>query len=131
MYENNQELWTVDTNKWAQLRIWSSSPVTTFVNLATFVFGFFTIWIWIETRDDQKKKEKEPDISELVEEWNSQLENINSQLNDVKQSLKQITCRFDAIYFKTKNLSSECLQFIRSYQTLTSATASTKSNFRN
>lgn len=132
MYENKQELWAVESNKWAQLRILSNSPVTTFVNLVTVVSGLFTIWSWIETRDDQKKKEEEPGISEIAEEWNSQLENLNTRLNDVKLSLKQVTCRFDAVYLKTKSLiSQECLQYIKPYQVSASATTSTKPNYRN
>lgn len=132
MYENKQELWAVESSKFAQLRIWSNSPVTTFMNLATLVFGFFTIWIWIETRDDQKKKKEEIDISDLVEEWGWQFENLNLQLNDLKQSLQQVTCGFDAVYIGTKSsISQDCLQFIKPYQASTSTDTSTKSNYQN
>lgn len=128
MYENKRELpWVPEGNKLANLRIFSSSPVTTFVNLVSVVSGLFTIWSWIEARDDQKKKEEEPDTSELVEEWNSQLESLSSRLSDVKQSLKQVTCRFDAVFLKSKNLiSQECLQFIKPYHSSTNTAASNK-----
>lgn len=113
-YKNQQELWRPEINKLANLRVLSNNPVTTFVNLVTVVSGLFTIWSWIETRDDQKKKDQEPDTSELVEDLDSQITNLSSQLNDVKLTLKQMSCRFDVVYLKDKSLiGQECLRFIK------------------
>ncbi len=58
-----------------------------------------------------KKERKLPDNGELLEEWNSHLESIDSRMENAKLSLKQLTCRLDTIHSKV--ISPDCQQFIQ------------------
>ncbi|XP_057371111.1 uncharacterized protein LOC130692057 [Daphnia carinata] len=71
------------------------------------VSALFTIWIFAETRN--KKNEKH--VDEFLEDLNLQLENLNFRMEDVKNSLLQLTCRFDVVHARNKGTSRECLQF--------------------
>lgn len=47
---------------------------------------------------------------------NSQLEHLNSRLEDVKLSLKRVTYCLDAVNLRNKPLSDECLHLIKTQQ---------------
>ena len=87
------------------------SAINSFIS---FTANVFSIWSWIETRDDQKDK-KEPSSSEIVvEELGEQIQDLNSLMeHKLKEAVQQVTCRLDAIYLKGNTIRPECLQFIK------------------
>lgn len=110
------------------LRFLGDTPTTIFINVLSIVSNIMTVWGFIETREDaiEKKKMKklkeeeetsEYDQTEVLEELNRKLEGIHSgiteEMEHMKRSFKQLTCRFDAVHAKSKSISQECLKFIR------------------
>ncbi len=93
-------------------RFLGDTPVTIFINSLTIVAGILQIYSFIETRDDQKRSKTEVDPSELAEEWNSQLADLNYRLENIKYTLKQVNCRLDAVHATHKSISPQCLKFI-------------------
>jgi hypothetical protein len=101
------------------------TPRTIFLNTLSVVSSIFTIWGFIETRDEIKEMKKlqeqeetnESNQAELLKELNHKLEGVNSGITDemknVKKNLNQLICRFDAVHAKTKGINQECLKFIR------------------
>lgn len=73
------------------------------------VSALFTIWIFAETRD--KKNEKH--VDEFLEDLSLQLENLNFRMEDVKNSLLQLTCLFNVVQTRNKGTSRECLQIFQ------------------
>ena len=108
------------------LRFLGDTPSAIFINTLSVVSSIFTIWGFIETRDDmiemKKMKEEEEanasDQTEQLEELNQKLEGIRSGITDeienLTHSFKQLICRFDAVHAKRHSVSQECLKFIRS-----------------
>lgn len=96
-------------------RFLDSNPIVKFsMQTLSVVAGILTIWIFAESRH---KSFEEPYANDLLEEWNSQLQDFNFQLQYVKHSLQQLTCRFEAVHAKYKDISQECLQFIHQVST--------------
>ncbi len=94
------------------LGILGSTPIAAFVNLITIVSGIFTIYSFIETRNDKKEKE-ESDSKEISVEWKPHLEDLSSRMEKNRKSIKEVICRLDAVHAKNKNISPDCLPFIR------------------
>ncbi len=91
-------------------RFLDSNPIVMFsMKTLSVVAGILTIWIFIESRH---KSFEEPYANDLLEEWNSQLQDLHFQFQYVKHSLQQLTCRFEAVHAKHKDISQECLQLI-------------------
>ncbi len=110
------------------LRFLGDTPSTIFINTLSVVSSIFTIWGFIETRDDmiemkkmkKMKEEEETNESnqiELLEELNGKLGGLHSgieqEMENLKNSFNQLICRFDAVHAKSKSISKECLKFIR------------------
>lgn len=79
------------------------------MRLLSIVSALFTIWIFAETRD--KKNEKH--VDEFLEDLSLQLENLNFRMEDVKNSLLQLTCLFNVVQTRNKGTSRECLQIFQ------------------
>ena len=99
-------------------------PIAVFINVLTIVTSIFVIWDFIESREDKKL----PDNGELLDEWDSHLGGINSQLEDAKLTLKQLTCRLETIQSSNKAVSPECRQFINQYKTTSTSSANSDAN---
>lgn len=105
-----------DDRKRIFLGILNSDPVLAFVDLMVLIPGFFAIWIWAETRDDQKREKHKPDMNEVAEEMDNYLEDLEYRTDDAEKSLKQILCRLEAINKKSANISPDCLSIIKPVQ---------------
>ena len=117
----NSEIRKLDIVKTkSHVRFLGNTPASTvFLNGLTIVASIFVIWDFIETREDKKL----PDNGELLDEWDSHLGGINSQLEDAKLTLKQLTCRLETIQSSNKAVSPECRQLINQYKTTGTGTA--------
>ena len=117
---SNQEMISTksDKKRLLFLGILGSTPISAFINLVSLVSGFFTIYGWIETRDDQKeqKEAEKPETGGMVEEWNAHLEDLNLKMDDTKRSLKEVICRLDTVHANRKSINQDCLQFIQPVQ---------------
>ncbi|KZS21326.1 Uncharacterized protein APZ42_011261 [Daphnia magna] len=110
-----------------KLRFLGDTPSAIFINVLSVVSSIFTIWSFIETRDDIKEvtemegfmETNESEKMELLEKLIQKLDRLHSrvaqEMANVRHSLKQLICRFDAVHAKTKGIDQDCLQFIRPY----------------
>ncbi|KAI9564149.1 hypothetical protein GHT06_007887 [Daphnia sinensis] len=89
------------------IRFLGEKPGQVMMRLLSIVSALFTIWIFAETRD--KKNEKH--VDEFLEDLSLQVENLNFRMEDVKNSLLQLTCLFNVVQARNKGTSRECLQF--------------------
>ena len=115
----NSEIKKLDITTNSQVRFLGDTPIAVFINVLTIVTSIFVIWDFIESREDNKL----PDNGELLDEWDSHLGGINSQLEDAKLTLKQLTCRLETIQSSNKAVSPECRQLINQYKTTGTGTA--------
>lgn len=67
-----------------------------FLNRLKFVADSLAIWSFIETRDDEKYEE--PELGELLVEWNPQLDDIIAEIQLIARDFKQVTCRVNVLY---------------------------------
>ena len=89
-------------------------PLTRFLDTAKFVADSLAIVTFIETRDDEKYEQ--PEAGELLEEWNSQLDDIIAEIQLIPHDFKQVTCRVDVVYPELNSSTDEtCRQWIQSY----------------
>lgn len=98
-------------------RFLGNTPSAAFVNVISILGAFFAIWSWAERRDDKKKsKDYELDINDLVDEWHGYQNYLKFTIEDMKDIQKQLVCRLDAIYSKSKIISTDCLPYIKPHQ---------------
>lgn len=77
------------------------------------IWNVMTIWGFVKSRESINNQ---PDI----EEWNTQIENLGSRMDDVKDSIKKLTCQIDVIYAtRNRNVSRECLQLMQKQENST------------
>lgn len=84
----------------------TKTMISSLMNMFSMTSNFLTVWGFLETRE---KFNQQPDANEVIEEWNEQIEELGSRMDDVKDSLKVLTCRIEYIYpYKNRNASEEC-----------------------
>ena len=88
--------------------------------LLSIVANVLTIWGFGQQQDSNKQKEiddqkQQNQTAELVGKWNSTLDGLNSRMDDIKRSLRELNCRLEEPQaIKTKGVvSRDCLQFVR------------------
>lgn len=88
--------------------------------LLSIVANVLTIWGFGQQQDSNKQKEiddekQETETAKLVGKWNSTLDGLNTRMEDIKRSLRELNCRLDEPQaLKNKGVvSQECLQFVQ------------------
>jgi hypothetical protein len=88
--------------------------------LLSIVANVLTIWGFGQQQDTNRqaaidKETEETQTTKLVGKWNSTLDDLNTRMDDIKRSLRELNCRLDAPQaIKTKGVvSQECLQYVQ------------------
>lgn len=90
--------------------LYGETPVSKiFLNTIVVISGILTIWNFAAAR--QSDAIQKFLVTELVGEWNSELESLHSRIDQVHRSLQQVNCHLELVYPRTKSISQECLQF--------------------
>ncbi|KAK4019527.1 hypothetical protein OUZ56_001542 [Daphnia magna] len=125
-----------------KLRFLGDTPSAIFINVLSVVSSIFTIWSFIETRDDIKEvtemegfmETNESEKMELLEKLIQKLDRLHSrvaqEMANVRHSLKQLICRFDAVHAKNKGIDQDCLQFIRPYSQVSAKLSAKHSRYK-
>lgn len=80
-----------------------------FLNTIVVISGILTIWNFAAARQSDALQKFL--VTELVDEWNTELESLHSKIDQVHRSLQQVNCQLEFVYPRTKGISQECLQF--------------------
>lgn len=88
--------------------------------LLSIVANVLTIWGFGQQQDTNRqaaidKETEETQTTKLVGKWNSTLDDLNTRMDDIKRSLRELNCRLEAPQaIKTKGVvSQECLQYVQ------------------
>ncbi len=117
LFNNNIHVLKNHTATWI-----STNSLSIIVNNGlSLISNLMTVWGFMETREKkQRDSDVVPTTHELLEEWKSNMTNLTSKMDEMKVSLKELTCRLDAIHAtKDRSISRECLKFIQQPPRLT------------
>ncbi len=93
--------------------LYKSEVAQSFVDALSVVSGMFSIWLWAENRG----KKNELNKGELRDEWSSELEGLDSRLENFLYCIKLLTCRLDSVYTGKKSLiGRDCKHILQQYR---------------
>jgi hypothetical protein len=88
--------------------------------LLSIVANVLTIWGFGQQQDSNRQKEiddqnQETETAKLVGKWNSTLDGLNTRMEDIKRSLRELNCRLEEPQaIKNRGVvSQECLPFVQ------------------
>lgn len=79
--------------------LYKSEVAQSVVDTLSVVSGMFSIWLWAENRGKLHELNK----GELRDEWSSELESLNSRLENFVYCVKLLICRLDSVHTDGKN----------------------------
>ena len=76
------------------------------------VSDFLSIWLWAEHRKRYYDLNKE----ELLDGWSSELEDLDSRIENFVHSVKLLICQLDYKHASKKSLSVECKKILKQHK---------------
>ena len=116
--ENGEELTTVlkedsaDNEARFLLQLYKNPVAQYLVDRLAIVSNFFSIWLWAEHR----KRYHDLNKGELLDAWSSELEDLDSQIENFVHSVKLVNCQLDYEHASKKSLSVECKKMLKQHK---------------